>query len=121
MPRPELIGLIGKDKHLITRYKRKLNDLVAAYREAEKINKQLEGALEKQQDKASTRTKELIVDHKKDMNAKDKLSDVIRRRNESLQGELSTLQDRHGARSLFFLDRIGCLIMMQQVPRLLLV
>ena len=68
--------------------------LSCQYKEAEKINTQLESALEKQQDKASSRTKDLIADHKKDLLAKDKLSDAIRRRNESLQGEMITLQER---------------------------
>lgn len=95
MARPDLIATVAKQKQLTTRYQRKLNDLVAAYKDASLGNKKLEAALEKQQDKAAARTRELIEGHKKDLATKERLSDAIRRRNESLQGELATLQERY--------------------------
>jgi len=95
MARPELIAMVAKQKQLTVRYQRKLNDLVAAYKDVNVGNKKLEAALEKQQDKAGTRTRELIEGHKKDLATKERLSDAIRRRNESLQGEMATLQERY--------------------------
>lgn len=70
MARPDLIATVAKQKQLTTRYQRKLNDLVAAYKDASLGNKKLEAALEKQQDKAAARTRELIEGHKKDLATK---------------------------------------------------
>lgn len=95
MARPELIASFAKQKQLTARYQRKLNDLVAAYKDATAGTKKLEVALEKHQDKAAASRKELIDGHKKDLATKAKLSDAIRRRNESLQEEIATLQDRY--------------------------
>ena len=107
MARPVLIAMVAKQKQLTTRYQRKLNDLVAAYKDVNLGNKRLEAALEKQQDKAAARTRELIEGHKKDLATKERLSDAIRRRNESLQGEMATLQERYADATAQIKERKG--------------
>lgn len=92
--RGELIAMLTKQKVLGRRYQRKLTDLVTAYKEVGISNKKLEVALEKQQDEAVRRARELSERHKKDMANNDKLVQAMKRKTATLEGDLKALQTR---------------------------
>lgn len=69
--------MVVRQKKDINRRKRKLTDLVQAYKTLTTSKEKVEAALEKQQDTTTRRTKELKDMHKKDTEAKDKLAEVF--------------------------------------------
>eukprot|EP00041_Stephanoeca_diplocostata_P025509 m.669308 g.669308 ORF g.669308 m.669308 type:complete len:1133 (-) comp22761_c0_seq5:717-4115(-) len=79
-PREELIDMVVRQKKDINRRKRKLADLVQAYKTLTTSKEKVEAALEKQQDTTTRRTKELKDMHKKDTEAKDKLAEALKRK-----------------------------------------
>lgn len=88
MSRGELIQNLAKQVGLSRRYKRKLADLVTAYKDMTTSNKKLELALESHQDKASKRAQEQAGLHKREMETKDRLSDAVRTKLVDVEAQL---------------------------------
>eukprot|EP00038_Savillea_parva_P030677 m.79433 g.79433 ORF g.79433 m.79433 type:complete len:1092 (-) comp9290_c0_seq1:5-3280(-) len=91
-PRSELIEQVIKLKVTNVRRKRRLVDVVEAYKAIAADKEKLEEALEKQQDAAANRSKEQATRHKADTAAKDKLIAALKQRLEDADGRNKELQ-----------------------------
>ena len=103
--------MLSKQTKDAKRCKRKLIDLVAAYKGLSANKDKIEAALEKQQDKTASRQRELADMHKKDMSVKDRLAEALqrkikdnndvteesRKRMDTLAAEVSNLEDQLAA------------------------
>eukprot|EP00035_Acanthoeca_spectabilis_P007588 m.138667 g.138667 ORF g.138667 m.138667 type:complete len:1023 (+) comp14003_c0_seq1:579-3647(+) len=86
-PRADLIDQLVKQKISLNRRKKRLVDLVEAYKAMATEKEKLEEALEKQQDAAAKRSKEQSSRHKADTVAKDKLIAALKQRLEDADGK----------------------------------
>eukprot|EP00040_Diaphanoeca_grandis_P029213 m.170552 g.170552 ORF g.170552 m.170552 type:complete len:1025 (-) comp31613_c0_seq1:58-3132(-) len=97
MPREDLVLQLQKQTKDVRRCKRKLKDLVAAYKPLSEKKEKLEAALVLQQDTSKRRAKELVEMHKKDIAIKDKLVEALKKRVGDKEETLVELQEKLNA------------------------